>query len=82
MLDQRLLQEREVARGWSVPETAYGGTCLLDVEGRDTDDAGTVADRRLVWVGWDAPNVVRREIAEHDVALIGRKSPEEKAADA
>ena len=82
MLDHRLLQERSVARVWFVPEAACGRARLVDVEGRDTDDAGTVADRRLVWVGWDAPNVVRREIAEHDVALIGRKSPEEKAADA
>src|SRR6266496_6067981 len=51
VLDHRLLQERAVACGWSVPEAARGWARLVDVEGRDADDAGALVDRRLVRVG-------------------------------
>ncbi len=62
VLDQRLLQERAVARSGSVPEAARGRARLVDVEGRDTDDARTMADSRLVWVGWNAADIVRGAI--------------------
>jgi hypothetical protein len=65
MLDHRLLQEWAVACGWSVPEAACGWACLVDVEGRNAHDAGTVADCRLMRVGGNAPNVVRG-------AVVGR----------
>jgi Protein of unknown function (DUF4236) len=34
----------------------------VDVEGRDEDDAGTVAYHRFVRVGWHAAHVVRRSL--------------------
>jgi hypothetical protein len=62
VLNHRLLQERCVARGWPVPEAACPWACLVDVEGRYADNAGAVADRRLVRVGSNTENVLRRAI--------------------
>jgi hypothetical protein len=60
VLDHRLLQERAVERGGPLPEARESHR--LDVEGGDSNDAGTVADHRLLRLLRVAANVVRRHI--------------------
>ena len=65
VLDHRLLQERSVARGGPVPEATERRPGVVDVEGRHADDAGTVADHRLVRVRRKASNLIRGPLGLH-----------------
>jgi hypothetical protein len=60
VLDHGLLQERAVKSGGPLPKARPPR--VVDVEGRHADDAGTVADHRLVRVGRLASHIVRRHL--------------------
>ena len=60
VLNRGLLQERAVERGGPLPEAR--GSHLVDVESRNENDAGPLADSRLVRDGGIAANIVRREV--------------------
>lgn len=65
MLDHRLLQERTVECRWPVREATERRAGFVDVEGRDEDDAGAVADHRLMRIGGNAAHVIRRHLGRH-----------------
>jgi hypothetical protein len=66
--DSGLLQEWAVARRRSVPEARC--LHLVDVEGRDKDNAWTVADHCVLRLLRVAANVVRRHISMRPLRLL------------
>ena len=60
LLDHRLLQERTF--GGSGPASEAWIADLLDVEGWHPDDAGAVADRRVLWQRRNVADVVRGDL--------------------
>lgn len=62
MLDRRLLQERPVGSAGLVSQDATERTHFVDMEGRDEDDARTVADCRFVRFRRIAADIVRSQV--------------------
>lgn len=64
MLDNNQLQEWPLSRIRAVSEEIIlGGASFLDVEGRNANNAWTLANRCLLRLSGDATHVVRRHVA-------------------
>jgi hypothetical protein len=75
MLDRRLIQEWPLGCSGPVCQDAAGWTRLVDVEGRNADDAWAVADPRLVRFRGILANVVRGQVTLRRAARpVGRQA--------